>query len=150
MRLARLLALACALAPLACGGTPASPAAFQAAPRREQTLDNGVKIEVIAEGRGPEAVAADRVEIHYTLYLEDGTLIDDSHDGKPTSFLILEDDSLIEGLQHGMLGMRAGELRRVWVPARLGYADRRVGAIPPRARLRFDVELMDLHPNPYD
>jgi FKBP-type peptidyl-prolyl cis-trans isomerase len=108
-----------------------------------------VKIEVLAEGEGPAAEESDRVEIHYTLYLADGTRVDSSHDGKPLSFLILEDSALIEGIQHGALGMREKELRRVWVPPRLGYQNRRVGKIPENARLRFDVELMELFPNPY-
>ena len=116
---------------------------------RSETLDNEVTIEVLAEGRGEPTAKRDRVEIHYVVYLEDGTRIDSSHDGKPLSFLVLEDDGLIEGLQHGVLGMRPGELRRVVVPPKLGYGDRWVGKIPPKAPLRFDVELMALHPNPY-
>ena len=88
--------------------------------------------------------------IHYVLYLEDGTKVDSSHDGKPLSFLILEDSSLIDGIQHGALGMRVGELRRITVPPQLGYGERSLGKIPAKATLRFDVELMELHPNPYD
>lgn len=153
-RLAALLAFYSLLGLLAglvaCGGAPAPASAFEAEPLRTESLDNGVRIEVVREGEGDAAVPGDRVEIHYMLYLEDGTPIDDSHAGKPKSFLILEDDGFIEGLQHGVLGARGRELRRVWVPPKLGYGDRRVGSIPPKAALRFDVELVAVHPNPYD
>lgn len=150
VRLVRTSILAVLLSAAACGTDPAPPAAFEASPLRTETFEDGVRIEVLREGTGAEAVRADRVEIHYTLYLEDGTVVDSSHDAKPKSFLVLEDDAMIEGLQSGMVGARAGELRRIWVPPKLGYGDRRVGAIPPKATLRFDVELMALHPNPYD
>jgi FKBP-type peptidyl-prolyl cis-trans isomerase len=139
-----------ALALMGCADGPAPASAFEAPPLRSEALENGVRFDVVREGKGEPATAGDRVEIHYLLYLEDGTPIDDSHTGKPKSFLILQDDAFIEGLQHGMLGIRTGELRRVWVPPKLGYGDRRVGAIPPKSTLRFDVELMALHPNPYD
>jgi FKBP-type peptidyl-prolyl cis-trans isomerase len=63
-------------------------------------------------------------------------------DPPPPGFLVLQSDELIEGLQAGVIGMRAGELRRITVPPRLGYQSRRVGAIPRDATLRFDVELV--------
>lgn len=144
------LALLAAFVLAGCGDDPAPASAFEGAPLRTESLDNEVRIEVLREGEGDRAVAGDRVEIHYLLYLEDGTPIDDSHGGKPKSFSILAGGDFIEGVQHGMLGARQGELRRVWVPPRLGYGNRRVGSIPPKATLRFDVELVALHPNPYD
>ena len=44
--------------------------------------------------------------------------------------------------------MKVGGLRRLTVPPSLGYGETRSGIIPPNATMVFDVELLDLNPEP--
>ena len=97
---------------------------------------------MIAEGQLPAATVGDWVVLHYRLELTDGTLVDTSHGKDPMSFLVDQDDQLIEGFHRGAMGMRVKELRRVHVPAHLGYGDRSVGPIPPGSTLIFELERM--------
>ena len=47
-----------------------------------------------------------------------------------------------------MKQMRAGETRRVVVPASLGYGEKGIGPIPGGAQLYFEIELLELKKMP--
>jgi FKBP-type peptidyl-prolyl cis-trans isomerase FkpA len=52
---------------------------------------------------------------------------------------------VIAGWEEGLLGMKAGETRRLTIPPELGYGARGAGAvIPPNATLVFEVELLEV------
>jgi peptidylprolyl isomerase len=94
-----------------------------------------VEGRVVAEG--------DRVTIHYTLSLEDGTPVDSSLErGEPISFRLGEGQAP-RGLEEGLIGMRVLGRRKLRVPPELGYgAEGRPPNIPPDATLRIEVELL--------
>lgn len=96
-------------------------------------------------GAGAEAVSGKRVSVHYTGKLEDGTKFDSSVDrGTPFEF-ILGAGMVIKGWDQGVAGMKVGGKRTLTIPSDLAYGDRGVpGAIPPKATLVFDVELLDV------
>ena len=102
-----------------------------------------LKIEVIQEGSGGVAKNGRRVTVHYEGRLTDGTVFDASRPrGQPLSFTIGV-GQVIQGWEQGVAGMKVGEIRRLTIPADLGYAaDGAGGVIPPNATLVFDVELM--------
>ena len=151
------LALALCLGSLACAKQPAPAEAYEGAPVRAG-IDGGcgptledeaghacVRVDVFAEGEGPEAAAGDWLTIHYIVGLEGGAAnIDSSHDRKPLSVKLGESSDVIEGMHLGLAGMRVGERRRFVVPPKLGYRGRKMDAIPPDANLVFLVELMQL------
>jgi FKBP-type peptidyl-prolyl cis-trans isomerase len=128
----------------ACAPGPRGADAFAGPPLRTGTLDNEVTFEVFAEGSGPDAGEGDWVALHWALYLPDGTPAGGSLARGPLRFLLLDSNEVVEGLQHGIVGMREGELRRVIVPPRLGYQNRRIGNIPPGSTLRFDLEMIEI------
>lgn len=102
-------------------------------------------IEVVV-GTGDEAKAGQRVSVHYTGWLTDGTKFDSSRDrGQPFQFG-LGAGQVIKGWDLGVAGMRVGGQRRLIIPPDLGYGVRgAAGVIPPNATLLFDVELLGVN-----
>lgn len=105
----------------------------------------GLSIDVLEEGNGPEAQSGDTVSVHYTGTLEDGTKFDSSLDrGTPFSFT-LGAGQVIPGWDLGVLGMKVGETRRLIIPSDLAYGEQGVpGTIPGGATLIFEVELIKI------
>jgi len=102
-------------------------------------------IEDTLEGKGVEAKAGDRVSVHYTGTLTDGTKFDSSVDrGTPFEF-DLGAGEVIAGWDQGVAGMKVGGKRTLTIPSHLAYGERGAGSIiPPNATLIFEVELLDI------
>ncbi len=102
-------------------------------------------IEDIKTGEGDEAKAGQEVTVHYTGWLLDGKKFDSSKDrGMPFSFP-LGAGHVIKGWDQGVQGMKIGGVRKLTIPADLGYGARGAGGvIPPNATLMFEVELLGL------
>ena len=104
-------------------------------------------IEDIRVGAGAEAKAGQKVSVHYVGTLVDGKQFDSSRDrGEPFKFN-LGAGQVIQGWDQGVAGMKIGGLRKLTIPARLGYGARGAGGglIPPNATLYFDVELLKIN-----
>lgn len=106
----------------------------------------GMKIDVIKEGTGVACKNGDKVSVHYTGTLENGTKFDSSVDrGTPFSFTIGIGE-VIKGWDLGVAGMKVGEKRKLTIPSELGYGERGAGdMIPPNSTLIFDVELLGIN-----
>ncbi|MBI2038357.1 MAG: FKBP-type peptidyl-prolyl cis-trans isomerase [Candidatus Nealsonbacteria bacterium] len=104
-----------------------------------------MKTEILKEGTGQVAKSGDKVSVHYTGWLENGTKFDSSVDrGQPFEFT-LSAGQVIQGWDLGVAGMKVGEKRKLTIPADLGYgAQGAGGVIPPNATLIFEVELLDI------
>lgn len=104
---------------------------------------SGLQYIEIAGGTGDQACSGQKVKVHYTGWLTNGTKFDSSRDhGRALEFQ-LSKGSVIHGWVEGVAGMRIGGQRRLIIPPDLGYGTR--GAppvIPPNATLIFDVELL--------
>ena len=109
------------------------------------TSKQGVKIEVLKEGAGREAVLGKTVSVHYTGVLENGTKFDSSVDrGAPFEFS-LGAGQVIRGWDIGVEGMKVCEKRKLTIPSELAYGERGAGGvIPPNATLIFEVELLTI------
>lgn len=99
----------------------------------------------LKEGHG-EAVAQHGTPlIHYTGKYLDGTEFGSSKEaGGPISIPL---DQTIPGFSKGLLGMKEGEQRRLFIHPDLGYGT--LGNLPPNALLVFDIEVVkaDSHEN---
>lgn len=102
---------------------------------------SGLEVWDATEGTGDEVKAGATVTVHYTGWLTDGTKFDSSVDrGKTITFPL---SGVIAGWQEGIPGMKPGGVRRLKIPANLGYGARGApGAIPPNATLIFEVQMV--------
>ena len=108
-------------------------------------MGESLKIEILKEGTGLGAKNGDTVVVHYTGTLIDGKKFDSSLDrGEPYSFP-LGAGEVIAGWDQGLLGMKVGEKRKLFIPSDLAYGERGAGGIiPPNAPLIFEVELLEI------
>ena len=104
------------------------------------TLPSGLQYEVITPGDGPTPKETDRVEVHYTGRLIDGTVFDSSVErGTPATFGVTQvSPGWVEALQL----MKVGAKWRLHIPSSLAYGPQGAGPIGPNATLIFDVELL--------
>ncbi|WP_193199526.1 FKBP-type peptidyl-prolyl cis-trans isomerase [Nostoc sp. MG11] len=109
------------------------------------TTPSGLKYVELKEGTGATPKTGQKVVVHYTGTLEDGTKFDSSRDrGQPFDFKIGV-GQVIKGWDEGVGTMKVGGQRQLIIPPELGYGSRGAGGvIPPNATLLFDVELLDV------
>ena len=107
--------------------------------------ESGMEYILVEEGSGIKAAAGNTVNVHYSGYLEDGTMFDSSlKRGQPFSF-VLGMGRVINGWDEGVAMMKVGDKVRLIIPSDLGYGERGAGGvIPPNATLVFDVELLEV------
>lgn len=67
--------------------------------------------------------AGDRVRIHYTGRLPDGTTFDSSQEGDPFEFVV-GSNQVIPGLDSAILEMDEGESRTITIPPEEAYGER--------------------------
>ncbi|QYM79487.1 FKBP-type peptidyl-prolyl cis-trans isomerase [Horticoccus luteus] len=107
--------------------------------------ESGLRYIPRAQGTGDaHPHAGQQLTVNYELHLLDGTFIDSSaQHGKPFVFT-LGQHQVIAAWEETFPNMRKGEKRTLIVPYWLGYGvSGQPPAIPPRATLVFEVELVD-------
>lgn len=109
-----------------------------------KTTASGLQYKVLATGKGKAPVATDKVTVHYTGKLTDGTVFDSSVErGSPATFGVNE---VIPGWTEVLQLMHEGDKWVVFIPQELGYGERGAGAqIPPYSTLVFEVELIKVN-----
>jgi FKBP-type peptidyl-prolyl cis-trans isomerase len=93
-------------------------------------------------GEGEQPKPTDKVDVHYTGWLPDGTKFDSSVDrGQP--FPVSMSGGVIKGWLEGLATMKVGGKRRLIIPPDLAYGVRgSPPKIPANATLVFDVEML--------
>jgi peptidylprolyl isomerase len=112
----------------------------------ETTTASGLKYVDYEVGTGASPTAGQKVSVHYTGTLTDGSKFDSSVDrGQPFEFTIGV-GQVIKGWDEGVMSMKVGGKRKLIIPPDLGYgAAGAGGVIPPNATLLFDVELLGVN-----
>ncbi|MFO0595789.1 MAG: FKBP-type peptidyl-prolyl cis-trans isomerase [Myxococcaceae bacterium] len=115
------------------------------APQPPKTLPDGVVVQVLREGfdDGDVAKKGAKISIHFVGTLLDGGVFDDSHPRGTFDFWVGE-RMVVDGLDEALLGMKEGELRKITVPAALGYGSDPKPKIPANSTLVFEVELINV------
>jgi FKBP-type peptidyl-prolyl cis-trans isomerase len=113
------------------------------------TTASGLQYEIIVEGTGRQPEATDHVKVHYTGYLLDGTVFDNSYArGEPEEFPLR---GVIQGWSEGLRLMHEGGRSRLYIPSALAYGTQGAGGfIPPNSLLIFEVEFLEIVDAPQD
>jgi FKBP-type peptidyl-prolyl cis-trans isomerase len=102
-----------------------------------------MQMEFIKLGTGPTPAAGKTVRVHYTGWLTDGSKFDSSVDRNEPFEFTLGAGEVIRGWDEGVSRMRIGDKARLTLPSDYAYGDGGYpGAIPPKATLIFEVELL--------
>ncbi|WP_439865608.1 FKBP-type peptidyl-prolyl cis-trans isomerase [Pseudomonas syringae] len=108
-------------------------------------MSNDLQVTDLHPGDGKAVVKGALITTHYTGTLNDGTVFDSSHQrGKPFQ-CVIGTGRVIKGWDLGLMGMKVGGKRQLFVPAHLAYGDRSMGAhITPGSDLTFEIELLEV------
>ena len=104
-----------------------------------------LEITDILKGHGKETVKGALLKVQYVGHLQDGTKFDSSWDkGQPFQF-VFGTGRVIKGWDQGLVGMKEGGKRKLFIPSHLAYGERQIGnIIPPHSDLSFEVELLEV------
>ncbi|MCA0425908.1 MAG: FKBP-type peptidyl-prolyl cis-trans isomerase [Bacteroidetes bacterium] len=110
---------------------------------QEYTTASGLKYRVTELGKGKQVEAGDKVTVHYTGKLTNGTKFDSSKDrNQPFSFKVGA-GQVIKGWDEGLQLLKVGDKATFVIPPDIAYGQRDMGSIPPNSTLIFDVEVLD-------
>ncbi|QPI43857.1 FKBP-type peptidyl-prolyl cis-trans isomerase [Pectobacterium aroidearum] len=107
------------------------------------STESGLQFRVLTQGEGAIPARQDRVRVHYTGRLIDGSVFDSSvQRGQPAEFPV---SGVIPGWIEALTLMPVGSKWELYIPHNLAYGERGAGAsIPPFSALIFEVELMEI------
>jgi len=87
---------------------------------------------------GVAALKGDSVQVHYTLWLTNGTKVESSEGKDPLEFLTGQDPPrVIPGFEEGVLGMLPNGKRQLVVPSSLAWGSRGQPPVQPNANVVF-------------
>ena len=99
---------------------------------------------VVQEGKGEIVTEEMRPSIKYSGQYLDGTVFGSSDSSSSPISISLK--QTIPGFRKGILGMKVGEKRRIFIHPEFGYGTS--GQLLPNALLIFDIEVMEVKPEP--
>jgi FKBP-type peptidyl-prolyl cis-trans isomerase FklB len=108
------------------------------------TTASGLQYKVIKSGTGKMPAATDKVTVHYTGQLINGTVFDSSVSrNEPATFQV---DGVIDGWTEALQLMHEGDKWMLYIPFPLAYGERGAGnQIPPFSTLIFELELIKVN-----
>jgi cyclophilin family peptidyl-prolyl cis-trans isomerase len=140
-------------------------AEFDALKAKAITTPTGLKYVITQKAGGKKTSAGTNVFIHYSGFLENGSLFDSSIESvcktfgkydqnraaqngyQPIPFQIGKKDGLIPGFIEGIEQLSFGDKATIFIPSRLGYGEAGAGGvIPPNANIIFEIELLQKMP----
>jgi len=105
---------------------------------------SGLVSRIITPGTGTGTPQeTDYVTVHYSAWTSEGRLFDSSYARSMPNLFALS--RVMAGWRECVLMMRVGETRRCWVPQALAFNGQ---AGRPAGTVVFDIELLDVRPNP--
>jgi peptidylprolyl isomerase len=116
-------------------------------PPPADTPAGAVEVVRMIAGSGPAAALGDEVVVHYVGVMPGGRLVDSSWDsGGPLTLPSLGDGSVIAGWEEGLIGVQAGERRRLVIGSEQAYGAAGNDTIPPNTPLAFEIDVVAVTP----
>lgn len=105
-----------------------------------------LEINDMVVGTGEELKEGMNAKLNYRGTLTNGFEFDSSYaDGRvPFVLYNVGKANVIEGWNKGLIGMKVGGKRKLYIPAKMGYGDRSLSQIPANSTLIFEVELLEI------
>ena len=110
------------------------------------------EVQIVNEiiGKGSEVKNHSKVSVHYIGKLEDNTIFDSSYDRGQLFDFQIGVRQVILGWETGLLGMKEGGKRTIFIPYELAYGESGAGSlIPPKSNLIFEIEVIKVIPPGY-
>ncbi|CAH0551693.1 unnamed protein product [Brassicogethes aeneus] len=106
----------------------------------------GVTVETISPGDGSTyPKSGQKVVVHYTGTLQNGTKFDSSRDRKSPFKFHIGKGEVIKGWDEGVAQLSVGQRAKLTCTPDYAYGSRgHPGIIPPNSTLIFDVELLEI------
>ncbi|XP_059309874.1 LOW QUALITY PROTEIN: peptidyl-prolyl cis-trans isomerase FKBP16-3, chloroplastic [Lycium ferocissimum] len=110
------------------------------------TTESGLQYKDIKVGAGPSPPVGFQVAANYVAMVPSGQIFDSSLEkGRPYIFRVGA-DQVVKGLDEGILSMKVGGKRRLYVPGSLSFPKGLISApgrprVPPNSPVIFDVSL---------
>ncbi|MAZ86030.1 MAG: hypothetical protein CL693_00080 [Cellvibrionaceae bacterium] len=106
-----------------------------------KTTSSGLQYKVLTQGSGAKPTQSDKVSVHYSGTLIDGTEFDSSYRrGEPAAFGVTQ---VIPGWTEALMMMPEGSKWEIYVPSQLAYGAGGSGPkIGPNSTLIFEIELL--------
>ncbi|WP_372755547.1 peptidylprolyl isomerase [Mariniflexile sp.] len=135
---------------------------FKAQEAEAVTLPSGLKYTVTEKGTGEKLKVTSKALANYTLYFEDGRLLDTSkletaelhnmvneyrkeaNQYQPIVCDISPDAQMIAGFKEGLQQLHVGDKATLFIPYHLAYGETGNRGIPPKTNLIFEVEILEL------
>lgn len=126
------------------------------------TLPSGLQYVITKKGSGEKLPENANVLTHYTVYFEDGKLLDTSkletaealnavnerkkaaNAYKPITADISPDASMIAGFKEGLQQLSIGDKATLFIPYHLAYGEAGNRGIPGKSNIIFEVEIVEL------
>lgn len=110
---------------------------------KAQETPSGLKYVILEEGDGAKPAKGDAIDVHYTLRLDNGKVLDSSYDRKQPLAINVGQTQLIMGWMEALTMFNRGSKVFLAIPPKLGYgAQGAGGVVPPNATLYFDMEVL--------
>lgn len=108
-----------------------------------QKLPSGLAMEDVRVGKGAIVEKGSPIRVLYTGWLtKTGRPFDSRMDRARPLVVYVGAGKLIKGFEDGVIGMRVGGKRRLFIPAKLAYGKAGAPRIPPNSDLTFEIELV--------
>ena len=100
-----------------------------------EKLTSGLYTLDVIVGEGETLSEGMNVTVGYTAWLADGTQV-----GQGSFSFVIGTGTVIAGFDEGVRGMQIGGVRRLIVPAELGYGEEEKDEIPAGSVLVFEID----------
>lgn len=112
--------------------------------QKSNAQNNGLQIETLTQGTGPEAKWGDTLSIHETTRYTNDSLIFDSKGMDPIQF-VLGAKTVIQGVEQGLIGAKKGEYRKLIVPPALSKRTGNVTFPHPDSTLVYHIKVISVN-----